>query len=673
MATWRIPPAGSHASTHPEPNGVVAFQRCVFLPFGSSSWSCFFDSRPATFSSSSSCRCSIGSHFSTGHLSRCSSSCSCSSDPFRALWTNHCLSRPCPPTPQPFLWPLVSPFASVAQAALVSSHDHHQVSGPFAPRPGPCASAQPVPSVEVEFGPSRLTRFLEMPLDRYVNILPSMINNGRFSHIGRSYSLGRADSFGSLVAGTLHEVVVFVSVSEFCTMLQTVLSFHGSSTAMSQLLLPIFQDWTYATLSSLPSMSQVGDHVPVAQYFPAPVSAPPPAPAPVPPPPAVGSAVPSPGGTCVRNSLPSYVSSRFNCRRCRLKFIAWQPRLPGFLPIVLVPLPLPPLVRPPTHHSPLHVLLLAIPVLLSQEHQLVFHQRTALVASRQRQLRLLPRNSPPTLLDGLTCLRRGCTSQVQQFCSTGCCDTHCLSRRCLHHCSARRFAQRAETRTSSSQLPPNTTPPRLRVCRAVGCHSSTHFRCRVGSCSNLQKLALPCYAATCTQPTSRRPHCSELVQPSCPVGYCDPQCTSPRCPLHDPLSLWGKRRGNGSLLNDGSATPTSLVQSLSFAQFKCRRLWGSHDAVHDGFMGLVSYLDQLYMRVVCVQEIQAPSLGTLPVDQSFRYDGPLGSYGKEAGFLFHSSVDASCIPSVEDSQSLQLGCHCAACLTCALPLSLASC
>ena len=129
-----------------------------------------------------------------------------------------------------------------------------------------------------------------------------------------------------------------------------------------------------------------------------------------------------------------------------------------------------------------------------------------------------------------------------------------------------------------------------------------------------------------TQPTCRRPHCSELVQPGCPVGYC---ILSPRCPLHDPLSLSGNGQGGCSLLNDGSATPTSLVQPLGFAQFNCRRLWGSHDAVHDGFMGLVSCLDQLHVRVVCVQETQAPSLGTLPVDQSFRYDAPLGSYGKQ--------------------------------------------
>ena len=32
-------------------------------------------------------------------------------------------------------------------------------------------------------------------------------------------------------------------------------------------------------------------------------------------------------------------------------------------------------------------------------------------------------SSPATFLDGLTCLRRGCISQVPQFCSTGYCDS----------------------------------------------------------------------------------------------------------------------------------------------------------------------------------------------------------------------------------------------------------
>ena len=43
----------------------------------------------------------------------------------------------------------------------------------------------------------------------------------------------------------------------------------------------------------------------------------------------------------------------------------------------------------------------------------------------------------------------------------------------------------------------------------------------------------------------------------------------------------------------------------------------------------------------CVQETQALLMSTLPVDQPFRYDGPVGSNGREAGFLLHSSIVAT--------------------------------
>ena len=100
-----------------------------------------------------------------------------------------------------------------------------------------CPSAQPVPAVESEFGPSRLTRFLEMPLDRYVNVLTSMINNGRFSHIlhavirlegqtawGVWLRINRWDSSqgrrARLRVGVLYHVA------------NRTLSFHGSATAV---------------------------------------------------------------------------------------------------------------------------------------------------------------------------------------------------------------------------------------------------------------------------------------------------------------------------------------------------------------------------------------------------------------------------------------------------------
>ena len=81
-----------------------------------------------------------------------------------------------------------------------------------------------------------------------------------------------------------------------------------------------------------------------------------------------------------------------------------------------------------------------------------------------------------------------------------------------------------------------------------------------------------------------------------------------------------------------------LVDSLGLGQLNCRRLWGRDGSVHDGFMGLVGCLDQLGLQVPCAQETQSPLMSSLPMDQPFRYDGPDGSHGREAGFLLHSSL-----------------------------------
>ena len=105
-------------------------------------------------------------------------------------------------------------------------------------------------------------------------------------------------------------------------------------------------------------------------------------------------------------------------------------------------------------------------------------------------------------------------------------------------------------------------------------------------------------------------------------------------------------------MNDGAVTPTSLVRALGLGQLNCRRLWGRDSSVHDGFMGLVSCLDQLGLQVVCVQETQSPLMSSLPIDQPFRYDDPIGSHGREAGFLL---LVASPVPGTPDSQSLRWG------------------
>ena len=119
------------------------------------------------------------------------------------------------------------------------------------------------------------------------------------------------------------------------------------------------------------------------------------------------------------------------------------------------------------------------------------------------------------------------------------------------------------------------------------------------------------------------------------------------------LSLSGNGQGAARRWTTAPRPPLPLVHALGLGQLNCRRLWGRDGSAHDGFMGLVSCLDQLSLQVVCVQETLSPLMSTLPVDRPFRYDGPVGSYGREAGFLLHSSIVASPIHGTPDIQSLR--------------------
>ena len=102
---------------------------------------------------------------------------------------------PSPFTVVPSPSPRRSHFASLPPTAAASGNydlPPPVVAGPFAQHPTPpsVATSPPVPqfnssfSPQSEFGPPRLTRFLELPLERYVNVVTAMINDGRFSHIG---------------------------------------------------------------------------------------------------------------------------------------------------------------------------------------------------------------------------------------------------------------------------------------------------------------------------------------------------------------------------------------------------------------------------------------------------------------------------------------------------------
>ena len=66
-------------------------------------------------------------------------------------------------------------------------------------------------------------------------------------------------------------------------------------------------------------------------------------------------------------------------------------------------------------------------------------------------------------------------------------------------------------------------------------------------------------------------------------------------------------------------------------------------------MGLVNCWNQLGLHIICVQETRSPLIGTLPIDQPFRHDAPVGTQGRAACFSFHSSVD--CVSRLKDCRS----------------------
>ena len=97
------------------------------------------------------------------------------------------------------------------------------------------------------------------------------------------------------------------------------LTFHGSATTVRQLLLPLFQDWTFATLASLPQCLKWASHHSLSR--PPHLCRPfrshnPPGPAHL------------TGAKVVRSSFRLFVGSPSNSRLCKLRSTAWFAQLP---------------------------------------------------------------------------------------------------------------------------------------------------------------------------------------------------------------------------------------------------------------------------------------------------------------------------------------------------------
>ena len=172
------------------------------------------------------------------------------------------------------------------------------------------------------------------------------------------------------------------------------------------------------------------------------------------------------------------------------------------------------------------------------------------------------------------------TSPVPPLCSTGNCDSHC-----------------------PSLLPLPLALLAHRTCRASGCSSPPHDNCLVGFCSThctsrrcQLRRSLPPVQRRC-----RRPDCLELET----VHWGSATCTALA------LVVWCQILCHGQEAARRWTTPPwppllSFMHSVGLGQLNCRRLWGRDGSVHDGFMGLVSCLDQLGRRCMRARNSVSP-------------------------------------------------------------------
>ena len=395
--------------------------------------------------------------------------------------------------PSPFT---VAPPPSPPRSPFILTFPSPVVGGPFAQHPAPPSVVTSLPDPQLLIL-SSAPRFLEMPLDRYVNIVTALTNDGRFSHIGHGVlrlegqtacgvwlrinywdsSQGRR---ARLRVGVLHHVG-----NRFST-------FHGSASTVRQLLLPLFQDWTFATLAYLMWASHDLLWRPPCMRHPLPPS--------TPHAPSLCKAHPVPPQGC--QELISLV------RRLTFQLEALQTEVHGtaraaahlHLVHAVRPLHPHPVLPPPIS--------LHLPTLLLRLHLPLLSGLAPVVAARLPCTRSGPRDAVT-----LTVTVAGVLTTASLFLSP-----------------------------SLLLLPLALLARPARVVHQVGllrltptglvCFCSTH--CTRRKCHRRSPPPV--------QPRCRRPDCLEPAPPDCPVRFCNLHCTSPRCVVHDPLS----RNGQGA-------------------------------------------------------------------------------------------------------------------------------
>ena len=158
----------------------------------------------------------------------------------------------------------VQPTSGAVNEGVEVSHPFvHVVNPTNSPRPAQSTSLTVTapPEVVPGAGPRRLTRFLEMPRDLFHYTVRGLINAGRFNHIGHpNVRLEGQTALGWLRVDHwrgAHSTRPRLRCGVPYHVANRELTFHGSAIDVTQLLFPIFEEWTHSTMNQMPSARPV--------------------------------------------------------------------------------------------------------------------------------------------------------------------------------------------------------------------------------------------------------------------------------------------------------------------------------------------------------------------------------------------------------------------------------
>ena len=455
---------------------------------------------------------------------------------------------------------------------------------------------------------THFTRFLCLPRDEYVQRVQNMIDAHALDDIGQpNLRIEGPTSWG-----------VWLRISEpsrsesgrpcriRCGVLyhvaQMKVYFHGEEQATRQMLLPLFEPWTYVSLDACPDRRPGAEfHVPRPLILDGPV-------------PSSVSNVPSSADSVpCSEAHPAGPPTPAACLATRAGGPAAPTvaTIPGCDPHAPAEVLCPPVVSSGDENATAAA---GVPsanshwALLSQlVGQLVEHQGRMQELLSEIRDRFVPMVDPVNhnrshcsfaqcpQLNTPGCISNMCTQHcVSQECAVHQCSVHCdgcvqrgcqnlmsprcVARRCADHCDSGHSRVHRGSHGPAGHACQSSAP----VCRRSGCANLISASCVTGYCPN-HCVSRRCSCRSCTEHVARdgswqpavssraracrHMSCTAFVLPTCRTGFCTAHCTSSRC------SCCARRSRDPPPPAAGTRVP---VPGRTCRNMQCRRLVDQH-------------------------------------------------------------------------------------------------